>query len=578
LIIVASTLFKLIRLVQIREEVAETMKRLFILSTICMSLALAQVTWAAEIKDTESTSHGEDASAHSIVNTYTFPGFKVIQFVLPVLSIYSYMLISDGQALMIDPVRDLSFYLDTAKKEGVAIKGVYLTHSHADFVAGHAEMVKALGIPIYQSHKSGVSYPFKALDENTTLQIGQATLKFMDTPGHTPDGMCCAVYSKDQPDSPKLLFTGDVLFAGSVGRPDLMGGTISAAWLAGAMYDSWTNKISRLPDDVMILPAHGAGSLCGAHLSEEPNSTIGKERKTNSYLQHTNKGEFIAALLEGLPEAPQYFSHNAKMNREGPALVNWAASPPEELHPSEDLTDPHKFYIVDIRDAKAYAEGHIPNSVNIALRGRFETWVGTIVPWGAKLVIVGSSEDLNEALFRLHRVGYSADVLSLDSWKAAGLPVTAGSPITPQELHSSMLKGDAPLVVDVRVPSEWMGLRIGTVLNLPLNKLAQTSSLLDPMEPVVVVCNSAYRSSMAAGILERSGFKKPRNLEGGSEAWIKAGLPVYESSKGGQVLKTGNIEAPAGVEKSPEADQTKPAPTDQAIPTKPAPKKPNVGC
>lgn len=555
------------------------MRRLFVLLLIiCMSLVAGRFTWAAEIKDTESTSHGEDASAHSIVNTYTFPGFKVIQFVLPVLSIYSYMLISDGQALMIDPVRDTSFYLDTAKKDGVTIKGVYLTHSHADFVAGHAEMVKALGVPIYQSHKSGVIYPFKVLDENTTFQIGQATLKFMDTPGHTPDGMCCAVYSKDQPDLPKLLFTGDVLFAGSVGRPDLMGGTISAAWLAGAMYDSWTNKISGLPDDVMILPAHGAGSLCGAHLSDEPNSTIGKERKTNSYLQHTKKGEFVAALLEGLPEAPQYFGHNAKMNREGPALVNWKASVPAGINPSTELTNPDKYYVVDIRDAKAYAEGHIPNSVNIALRGRFETWVGTIVPWGAELVLVGSPEDLNEALFRLHRVGYTADVLSLDSWKSARLPVTTGSPITPQELYSSMLKGDAPLVVDVRLPSEWMGLRIGTVLNLPLNKLAQISSLLDPMEPVVVVCNSAYRSSMAAGILERNGFKKPRNLEGGSEAWIKAGLPVYESSNGGQVLKVGNVELPAGSEKSLGTDKTKTAPIEQAIPTKPAPKKPNVGC
>jgi hydroxyacylglutathione hydrolase len=555
------------------------MKRLFVLLLItCMSLVAGGLTWAAEIKDSESATHETDASTQSIVDTYSFPGFKIIQFTLPVLSIYSYLLISDGQALMIDPVRDISFYLDAAKKEGVTIRGVYLTHSHADFVAGHSEMVKALGIPIYQSHKSGVTYPFKALDENTTLQIGQATLKFMDTPGHTPDGMCCAVYSKDQPDAPKLLFTGDVLFAGSVGRPDLMGGTISAAWLAGAMYDSWTNKISKLPDDVMILPAHGAGSLCGAHLSEEPNSTIGKERNTNSYLQHAKKGEFVATLLEGLPEAPQYFGHNAKMNREGPVLVDWKSAPSAEIKPSTELTDPNKYYVVDIRDAKAYAEGHIPNSVNIALRGRFETWVGTIVPWGAKLVLVGSPEDINEALFRLHRVGYTADALSLDSWKTARLPVTVGSPITPQELHSSMQKGDAPLVVDVRLPSEWMGLRIGTVLNLPLNKLAQTSSLLDPIEPVVVVCNSAYRSSMAAGILERNGIKKPRNLEGGSEAWIKAGLPVYESSKGGQVLKSGNVEAPASVEKSPEADQAKPAPTDQAIPTKPAPKKPNVGC
>jgi glyoxylase-like metal-dependent hydrolase (beta-lactamase superfamily II)/rhodanese-related sulfurtransferase len=455
----------------------------------------------------------------------------VIQFTLPVLSVYTYLLISDGEGLLVDPVRDISFYLETAKKEGVKIKGVYLTHSHADFIAGHTEVKKALNVPVYQSHKSGAKYSIKAVDENSSVKVGSATLKFMDTPGHTPDGQCCAVYTENEPDNPKLLFTGDVLFVGSVGRPDLMEGTVSAAWLASAMYDSWTKKLSKLPDDVMIFPAHGAGSLCGAHLSDEPKSTIGKEKDSNPYLQAKGRGEFIALVLQGLPDAPQYFQHNAKMNREGPPAVDWGSPLPKEIQATSELMKPDKFYLVDLRDANSFAEGHIPNSVNIAARGRLENGVGTMIPRGSKMVLVGDVDLLTEALERLPRIGYQGDVITLESWKKANLPMKAGDPITPSELYSLMQKGESPLVVDVRLPKEWMALRIGPVLNLPLNLLAQLSAKLDPSQPVVLVCNSAYRSSMATGILERQGFKKARNLEGGSKAWIEANLPVYEGEK-----------------------------------------------
>ena len=506
------------------------MRRIFLI-IICLCVITAPIVAGAKIEDSESATHGADASITRIEDTYTFPGFKVIQFTLPVLSVYTYLLVSDGEGLLVDPVRDISFYLETAKKEGVKIKGVYLTHSHADFVAGHTEIKRALNVPIYQSHKSGVAYPIEAVDESTVVKVGSATLKFMDTPGHTPDGQCCAVFSKDKPGSPKLLFTGDVLFVGSVGRPDLMEGTLSAAWLASAMYDSWTKKLSKLADDVMIFPAHGAGSLCGANLSDEPKSTIGKERSANPYFKARGRGEFIAMVLQGLPEAPQYFQHNAKMNREGPPPVDWDAPMPKETKASTELTDPDKFYLVDLRDAGAYAKGHIPSSVNIAARGRLETWVGTMVPWGSTMVLAGDADLLKEARHRLHRIGYTGKVITLKSWKDAKLPLRKGDPIAPRALYALMQNGKAPLVVDVRLPKEWMTLRIGTILNLPLNHLAELSSKLDPLQPVVVVCNSAYRSSMATGILERKGFKKPRNLEGGSKAWIDADLPVYEGEK-----------------------------------------------
>ncbi|HWR72842.1 MAG TPA: rhodanese-like domain-containing protein, partial [Nitrospirota bacterium] len=308
-------------------------------------------------------------------------------------------------------------------------------------------------------------------------------------------------------------------------------GKMTAASLASMGFDTWNNKLSKLADSVMVLPAHGAGSLCGAHLSDSPKSTIGAERASNPYFTLKGRSEFIAAVLKDLPEAPQYFKHNAAMNRQGPALVNWAAPLPAEVKAEQALMDTSKVYVVDIRDSSVYAAEHIPRSVNIGIRGRFETWVGIMVPWtmheSDKLVVLGSKAELKEALYRLHRIGYEAGVLTPESWKAAKLPTKKVDFIKPSELYSQMKAGTGPIIVDVRLPSEWMGLRIGEVVNLPLTHLSELSSKLDPSQPVVTVCNSAYRSSMAIGLLEAKGFQKVTSLAGGSEAWIDAGLPVY---------------------------------------------------
>jgi rhodanese-related sulfurtransferase/glyoxylase-like metal-dependent hydrolase (beta-lactamase superfamily II) len=432
---------------------------------------------------------------------------------------------------MVDPVRDIFAYLEFAKKEGASFAGVYLSHSHADFIAGHMEMARAVGCPIYQNEKSGAEYKIEPLKDGSELAVGEATLKFIQTPGHTPDGMCALVYSKSSPETPQLMFTGDVLFVGSVGRPDLLEGTVSAAWLAASVYDSWHQRISKLGDAVRIFPAHGAGSLCGAHLSDEPYSTIGKEKVSNPYFKYTSKSEFITALLDGLSEAPQYFRHNAQINREGPPLVDWRVPIPPDTPADMSLAMPDKTYLVDLRDATEYSAGHIPGAINIAVRGRLENWVGTMVPWGEDLVLCGSPDQLKEALFRLNRVGYTGRVITMDNWKKAGLPVRSTPTIPPRELYGLMQRGEAPVIVDVRLPEEWMGLRIGKVLNLPLNRLDKLCAQLDPAEPVVTVCNSAFRSSLAVGILERRGFTKARSLDGGSEAWIKAGLPILEGFK-----------------------------------------------
>jgi glyoxylase-like metal-dependent hydrolase (beta-lactamase superfamily II) len=274
----------------------------------------------AEIDDAESRTHGFQAAQYQIVDTYQFPGFKVVQYDLAVLSHFSYMLVSDGEALIVDPGRDVFTYLDAAKAEGVKVVGVWLSHSHADFVAGHIEVAARLNVPLYISEKAQAGYQHKPLREGDELRVGQSILRFVETPGHTLDSMCGVVASGTEPQKPLLVLSGDTLFIGSVGRPDLLGKDMSPSTLAGMMYDTWFNKLSKLPDDVQILPAHGAGSLCGAHLSDSPVSTIGEERIANKILGYTSRGAFIAAVLEGLPEAPSYFKHNAAMNQKGPEL------------------------------------------------------------------------------------------------------------------------------------------------------------------------------------------------------------------------------------------------------------------
>jgi glyoxylase-like metal-dependent hydrolase (beta-lactamase superfamily II) len=502
-----------------------------------ISISSRQVA-AAEIKDAEAATHGDEAASYQVIDTYEFPGFKIVQFDLAVLSHFSYLLISDNQCLVVDPGRDIGAYLQAAKKEGAEITGVWLTHSHADFVAGHIEFASQLGVPLRISVNARAGYEHIGLKENDSMEVGEAVVKFIETPGHTPDSMCGLVASKQAPDKPLVMLTGDTLFIGSVGRPDLLGENMSASTLASMMFDTWTNKLSKLPDDVVILPAHGAGSLCGAHLSDEPVSTIGEQRVSNSYLQHKSRGEFIAAILDGLPSAPQYFKHNAAMNQEGPEPVDWNPDALPRVEATAELSDPSKYFVVDVRDARQYGEGHIPNSVNIALRGRLETWTGIMVPWDAKTVVTGNEEEIKQALYRLHRVGYRPSCLPFNAWNEAGLPVVRNQMIAPQELHRQMQTRESPVVVDVRLPSEWMALRIGTVVNIPLNELHVKAGKLDKTQRIVTVCNSAYRSSMAVGIFERQGFQHVSSMAGGGEAWIEAGLPVFEARTAGSVGAT----------------------------------------
>jgi rhodanese-related sulfurtransferase/glyoxylase-like metal-dependent hydrolase (beta-lactamase superfamily II) len=484
--------------------------------------------------DAESTAHVDKAASLDVVEKESLTDFIFRQYNLAVLSHYSYLIGSGGEAMIVDPARDVDRYVKDAKELGLKITRVYLTHSHADFVAGHMELMKATGADIVVNNESGAKYRHVGVADNKEILFGNVRAVVRTTPGHTPDGTCLYIYHPARSSEPKMVLTGDTLFVGSVGRPDLLEGTYTSAQLASLLFDTWNNKLSRVPDETKIYPAHGAGSLCGVHLSDQPVSTFGEQKKTNPYLQHKDRATFVMAVIDGLREPPQYFKHNAAMNREGPAVLGRSKNMPPALSSAQVSEMAEKgAWIVDLRDQKDFASGHVPGAINIHVRGRFETWAGIIIPWGAPFIIVGPEEDVAEAAFRLNRIGYDNPAGYLkddaDAWRKAGLSTHTLKLVSPQQLYRQMQEGKGPIVVDVRQPHEWMARRIGDVLNMPLDRLSQEARRLEPNMPLLMVCNSAYRSSLAASIMQKLGFREVMNLEGGTEAWINAGLPTYGS-------------------------------------------------
>ncbi len=514
----------------------------------CVVLSVPSVRAASLPGDAEAATHGDEAATVQLVKetAQKSADFVFRQYNLGVLSHYSYLIGSGGEALIVDPARDISRYLKDAQELGLKITKVYLTHSHADFVAGHMELAKATGAEIIVNAATQAGYPHKPVKDGDAITFGTVRAVIITTPGHTPDGTCLYVYHPATAVNPAFILTGDTLFIGSVGRPDLMGEGMSAASLAEMGYHSWKDKLSKLPDETRFFPAHGAGSLCGAHLSDKPVSTIGEQRRENVYLQHKDLLSYVMAVIDGLPDAPQYFKHNAKLNHDGPPLVDWEKTSPLALPAADVFAQGQKgAWIIDVRDAKPFAAAHPQGAINIGIRGRFETWTGIMIPWGEPFILTGSDAEVQEAAFRLKRIGYDAPAGfiqgGVDAWKQAKLPLGSLKLLMPQDLYRQMQDGKAPIVVDVRLPSEWMGLRIGNILNIPLNKMFSDSKRLSKDMPVLTVCNSAYRSSMGASVLLKQGFTDVLNMEGGSEAWIAAGLPTL-SAVGGA---SGTAPAPA---------------------------------
>jgi glyoxylase-like metal-dependent hydrolase (beta-lactamase superfamily II) len=462
---------------------------------------------------------------------------EVKQLYLGCLAQASYIVGSEGEACVIDPRRDIEVYLDEAQARGWTIRHVVETHVHADFVSGHRELAAATGATIHVSRAAGAGYPHDPVAEGAEIPVGDARLRVLDTPGHTPDSICLLLYGPGA-DSPSAVFTGDTLFIGDVGRPDLAGAVgrtgassvASPAEQAGALYDSLHRKLLSLPDSVVVYPGHGAGSMCGRNLSSETVSTIGEQRRTNYAIQPMSRDSFVAMMTTDLPEIPAYFGRDVQANREGPALLSEIA-PPKSLGPGAvaERRDTGSV-VLDTRTSAAFGAGHVPGSIHIGLDGQFASWAGTILAPATPLVLVAEGEDrIAEASTRLARVGLENVVGYLDggiaAWSAQGFPLAQTEQITVHELAARLEEGSCRLI-DVRRAPEWSAGHIGRAAARPLGDLARSMPPEAGTPTLAVICAGGYRSSIAASLLERAGLDRVANVVGGMAAWNAAGLPV----------------------------------------------------
>ena len=455
------------------------------------------------------------------------------QFYLACLAHASYLIGSQGEAAVVDPQRDVDEYLAEASAQGLRIKYVIETHLHADFVSGHREIAARTGAEIVFNEKAGVQFAHRAVREGEEIRIGTVVLKFMETPGHTPEGICILVTDTEAPGEPQKLLTGDTLFIGDVGRPDLAGGKgYTPQTMAGMMYDSLHGKLLQLPDEVEVYPAHGAGSMCGKNMSKETSSTIGEQRKFNYALRPMSKDEFVTMMTADLPEAPVYFPKDAEINRSGARGLS-EIQPPSPLSPQQvsDLQQ-QDHILLDVRSATDFGAAHVPGSMNIGLGGQFAMWAGSLIPLNAAIVVIAdTTAQVDESVVRLARVGIENVKGYLEggveSWRAAGLPVDAIEQVTVTQLKEQMANGDLQ-ILDVRRPGEYVNGHVPRAFNAPLASLDKSLGPL-PLEKdklTAVICAGGYRSSAAASLLRKQGFSNLLNVSGGTGAWINAGYPV----------------------------------------------------
>jgi len=448
------------------------------------------------------------------------------QFYLGCLAHASYLLISDGEAVVVDPQRDVDIYIDAARKHGAVIRHVFETHLHADFVSGHHELALRTGAQIYIGPKNGASVAHVEVQDGFELRVGAVRVKVLETPGHTAESICLLITDEEKSPEPWAVLTGDTLFVGDVGRPDLPK-AFKAEVLAGMLFDSLHNKLLTLPDRVVVYPGHGAGSLCGRNLGTSRSSTIGTERLTNYALQIKTRDEFIRQLTTNLPPRPDYFPQDAQINRAGaPALRDLPpllAVKPLEL--KRILQEGGA--AIDVRSAEEFAAGHIPGSVNIPLSGQFASWAGTLIDLNSGPVLIGTQEQLSEARTRLARIGLDFERGYLEGgvagWENAGLELATLPQISAQDL-SKRLDAGSLHVLDVRREPEWKTAHVRIAMHHALDEFKSKMPELDHQETVFVMCKSGYRSSIACSLLQRAGFKNVINVIGGFDAWKNAGL------------------------------------------------------
>ena len=458
------------------------------------------------------------------------------QFYLGCLAHASYLIGDEttGVAVVVDPQRDTDQYLAFAAEHRLTIKHVFLTHLHADFVAGHLELRDRVGASIHLGAAAKAEYSFVPMRDGDVLELGRVRLKVLATPGHTPESISVVVYDLNvSAVTPHAVLTGDTLFIGDVGRPDLRASLgWSAQELGGMLFDSLHTKLLALPDESLVYPAHGAGSLCGKALSKETVSTLGEQRRLNYALQPMTKAQFIQVVTADQPEAPAYFNYDAVLNsQERPTLDEALAREMNPLTLDEVLALQAKGgQILDTRDPAEFASAHLKGSINIGLGGQYATWVGTVLDRAHPIVIIATPGRENESAVRLGRIGFDhvAGYLKdgLESLKPRP-DLTATTERLSAPFAAEYLSWDLPpLAIDVRTTREREQKHIAASLSIPLNHLAENLEKLPTDRPLLVYCAGGYRSSIAASLLQSRGFPLVSEIAGGITAWEAAKLPV----------------------------------------------------
>jgi rhodanese-related sulfurtransferase/glyoxylase-like metal-dependent hydrolase (beta-lactamase superfamily II) len=460
------------------------------------------------------------------------------QYYLNCLAHASYLIgdPSSRTAVVVDPQRDIDAYLDDAVSQGLQIRHVFLTHFHADFLAGHLELRDRTGATIHLGAKAQAEFAFTPMADGDSLDLGRVRLTVLETPGHTVESISILVFDLDvDARQPQAILTGDTLFVGDVGRPDLRA---SLGWSANdlgrLLYHSVRDKLLTLPDATLVYPAHGAGSLCGKQLSKETVSTIGEQRRTNYALQPMSEADFVELVTADQPDAPSYFTYDAVLNtKERPTLSQMLEHQLRPLDVDVLLSlQSVGAQVVDVRDAVEYARAHLKGSVNIGLGGTYATWAGTILDREKPIVIIAEPGRQEEAAMRLGRIGFDSVVGYLrdgiSALESRTDLMTGTTRVTPAEAAALIGSASPPLVVDIRAPREWQKGHIDGSVNIPLNHLNERLNELPVDQPVLVHCAGGYRSSIAAGLLQLHGRTKLTELNGGLAAWEAAGLPVIQ--------------------------------------------------
>lgn len=438
----------------------------------------------------------------------------------------AYYIESEGEAAIIDPLRETEPYIAMAEKRGAKIKYVFETHFHADFVSGHIDLSRKVGAPIIYGPQANPSYDVVNATDGQEFKLGKIKIKVLHTPGHTPESSCFLLF--DESGKENAVFTGDTLFVGDVGRPDLLDGVMSQDELAGMLYDSLNKKIKTLPDDVIVYPAHGAGSACGKNIGKETFSTIGEQKKFNYALQNMTREQFIEKVTDGIQPPPQYFFEDARINKQGYQSIDSVIS---KNNKSLSLADFKKAVsegavILDTRKPDDFEKGFIPGSINIGLNGQYAVWVGTLLDINQPLVLVTEEGKEEEAVLRLARVGYENVVGclkgSVNAWDGK---LDTVETISPEQMKAELAKGVQ--VLDVRKPGEWEVSHLKGATFLPLSNILKNTDELAKSNPYLVHCAGGYRSMIAISMLKKLGFTgRLVNIQGGFGAMVTAGLPV----------------------------------------------------